>query len=452
MRIRKNKNSDESLTSLLSAIDRYAVAPNQEFLKQLRERSAREFAAGAPDVSKNTPKSIHITALRSIIMKSPLTKLATAAIVIIACLISLSVWRTTGSGIALADVPARIEKAKTYRYHCSDKIYILDPNKPYSSETRSIRLVSQEYGVKTKYERTDPNGGESTFKEIWLLPDKKTMINILHEQKKYFRIELGDDGAGIWEWMSDPSALTRQILNRKYESLGRSIVDGVEVEGFRTTDPNYWHPSIHEIDAKIWVDVKTSLPVRYDVTGVHFDNVRQQIVYHNFQWNVPVDASEFKPVIPDGYTSTVTKSPAHFTEETAIEGLKLCVELFGSYPESLWGPPIGREGLRLAFERSETPAALQLKEKLKGLTEEGINNKLEDFLVPIYRLYRFYVLLYQNRKESAYYGKNVTPKDAGKVLLRWKVSDNEYRVIFGDLHAETVTPEKLAELEKAVSK
>jgi len=36
--------------------------------------------------------------------------------------------------------------------------------------------------------------------------------------------------------------------------------------------------------------------------------------------------------------------------------------------------------------------------------------------------------------------------------MRWKITDNEYRVIFGDLHAETVTPEKLAELEAALLK
>jgi len=39
-----------------------------------------------------------------------------------------------------------------------------------------------------------------------------------------------------------------------------------------------------------------------------------------------------------------------------------------------------------------------------------------------------------------------------KVLLRWKVSDKEYRVTFGDLRAETMSPEKLAELEKALPK
>ncbi|HUV66124.1 MAG TPA: hypothetical protein VMW24_19685, partial [Sedimentisphaerales bacterium] len=56
--------------------------------------------------------------------------------------------------------------------------------------------------------------------------------------------------------------------------------------------------------------------------------------------------------------------------------------------------------------------------------------------------------LVQQKKDPAYYGKTVTPKDADKVLMRWKVSDSEYRVIFGDLHAETVTADALAELEK----
>jgi hypothetical protein len=36
--------------------------------------------------------------------------------------------------------------------------------------------------------------------------------------------------------------------------------------------------------------------------------------------------------------------------------------------------------------------------------------------------------------------------------MRWKTSDNEYRVIFGDLRAETDTAEKLAELEAGLLK
>ena len=44
----------------------------------------------------------------------------------------------------------------------------------------------------------------------------------------------------------------------------------------------------------------------------------------------------------------------------------------------------------------------------------------------------------------------MTLQDTDKVLMPWRVSQTEYRVIFGDLHAETVSPEKLAELEAAV--
>ena len=49
--------------------------------------------------------------------------------------------------------------------------------------------------------------------------------------------------------------------------------------------------------------------------------------------------------------------------------------------------------------------------------------------------------------DAAYYGKTVGPKDKDKVLLRWKLDDGRSEVIFGDLHAETVTGERLLALE-----
>jgi hypothetical protein len=88
-----------------------------------------------------------------------------------------------------------------------------------------------------------------------------------------------------------------------------------------------------------------------------------------------------------------------------------------------------------------------LKEETKGLTEDEIENKLADFLMPIRGAARFYADLGIAKNDRAYYGKVVTPKDSDKVLMRWNVSDSEYRVIYGDLHTETVTLEKLAELE-----
>jgi hypothetical protein len=50
-------------------------------------------------------------------------------------------------------------------------------------------------------------------------------------------------------------------------------------------------------------------------------------------------------------------------------------------------------------------------------------------------------------RDIAYYGSTVTADDSEAVLMRWKLSNGQYRVIFGDLTVETVTAERLAELE-----
>ena len=403
------------------------------------------------------------------IMKSPITKLVAAAVIIIACLIGLSVWRTTGSGIALADVLARVEQVKAYRFKSteqlwSEKVTGEDPNKPYSSETRGTFLISHEYGwkMKMKMEHLDPNGGESTFDEYWILPQKNTTIWISHKEKKYRRKQQDDGWNERLQKVNidtlDPRTFLSRILKTKYESLGRSTMDGIEVEGFQITDPNLWGDK-KQPDWKIWVDMKARLPVRYDQliseeVNQGGDKMRNRVVEYDFQWDVPVAAAEFEPPpIPEGYASWVVKFPPHITEENAIQGLKLLVELLGKYPEKFYHivprninddtPTV----LQLA-EKSETPAAMRLKEEIKGLTDDEINNKLVDFLMPIRGLGRFYRWLQFDKKDPAYYGKTVTPKDVDKVLMRWKVSDNEYRIIFGDLHAETVTADALAEFEK----
>jgi hypothetical protein len=443
----------KSLRDIQKIVARFNVKPGPEMRSKVLDE--------ALEIQRNqNQQSISDTKLNiwRIIMKNPITKFAAAAIVAIACLIGVFFWRSTGSSIALADVLARIEQVKAFRCQWSTKVTGEDPNKTYY-EQRATSLKSQEHGTKSQVEQLDPNSGESAFKEWYWLPDKNTMILITPKEKKYWRIEAGDEFAkGLWK-DSDPRTMTKRILECKYESMGRAIMDGIEVEGFQTTDPN-WLGNMKdkvEVDVKIWVDVKTRLAVRYDFTYAYFDQMGDKIikrvhfVMHDFQWDVPVDAAEFKPVIPDDYGSFVVKYPAHSTKETALQGLKLLAELFGKYPEKI--TDVDATVLRLA-EKSETPAALRLKEEIKGLTDEEImgSSKLADFWMPIRGLAMFWYVLEDNKKDPAYYGKVVTPKDADKILMRWKVSDKEYRVVYGDLHAETVTPAKLAELEAALPK
>jgi len=60
----------------------------------------------------------------------------------------------------------------------------------------------------------------------------------------------------------------------------------------------------------------------------------------------------------------------------------------------------------------------------------------------------FHIMLVTDKKEPAYYGQSVTPEDIDAVLMQWKVSDDEYRVIFGDLSVGNATAEELGALEQ----
>ncbi len=58
-----------------------------------------------------------------------------------------------------------------------------------------------------------------------------------------------------------------------------------------------------------------------------------------------------------------------------------------------------------------------------------------------------YEYLAQRVKDVVYYGDSVDPQDSNAVLIQWKLSDGEYRVVFGDLREEIVTAEELIRLQ-----
>ena len=81
----------------------------------------------------------------------------------------------------------------------------------------------------------------------------------------------------------------------------------------------------------------------------------------------------------------------------------------------------------------------------KGLVDEKIGKeKTLDIGFAAF----FYDKLVREKKDPAYYGDSATLNDPNSVLVRWKLSKNKYRVIYTSLKAETVTAEKLAELER----
>jgi outer membrane lipoprotein-sorting protein len=59
----------------------------------------------------------------------------------------------------------------------------------------------------------------------------------------------------------------------------------------------------------------------------------------------------------------------------------------------------------------------------------------------------FFDKLAREKKEPVYYGDTVTVNDPDKVLVRWKMSKDRYRVVYGSLKTETVTAERLDQIE-----
>ncbi len=443
------------------------------------------------------------------IMRSPWAKLAVAAVILIACAIGLSLWKATGSGVTLANVLAQVQQATAYMYQMTMTVsgqfagsLNIDQN------VEATVLIAQDGCMKMTMNMTDPNSGRASRQEMYLLPQEKAMILLVPDRKRYVRMDLDETLLRkTRRETNDPGQMLEQILNCDYESMGQSRIDGVDVEGFRMTDPNYMAGIVSEPDVKIWVDVKTQLPVRSEIS-MDMGGMKMRGVVHDFQWNYPVDANTFTVVIPPDYEAmpgSGLKMPAA-NEESAIAGLKVCADLTGKYPAKLDFSTVSdlmkehkedsdvpfrqmmeenrkdMQALKQLIEETEKPPSeddLQdanelikksdellkrfeerqkarqeqtktVKELLKDINEQV--RKSVDRFMPVQGTVMFYMLLAQEQKAPAYHGDVVTPKDGDKVLMRWKMSDNQYRVIFGNLHAETVDAATLAELEKNLPK
>jgi hypothetical protein len=194
--------------------------------------------------------------------------------------------------------------------------------------------------------------------------------------------------------------------------------------------------------------VETSLPVRVDVEAVTSDKyitvwtggkpVEIEAVADGYQYYADIDQSVFEPNIPDDYT-LISEEVDSYDEEKAINGLLTFAQLTdGRYPSKLNMMTIIRE----AWQR--------IPEDMHAESDEGAPNecdKMGPIVIATKSACLFFNRLVKEDKDVAYYGDTVMAGDFNAVLVRWKISDNEYRVVFGDLTTKDVSAEGLAKLE-----
>jgi outer membrane lipoprotein-sorting protein len=406
---------------------------------------------------KSAPQAGEGLRLRRLIMQSRMAKIVAAAAIVLVCIGGLFLWKGTESGVALADVLAKVEQVQAFMYrmtmHMEGPMQGM-PSADMDVDMEGTVLIAEEYGMRMDMYMVDPNGALDLHQQMYMLPRQNMMIMLMPGMKKYMRVEIDETVIEkTRQQNNDPRLMIKQIIACEYEELGKDVIDGIEVEGFRTTDPSYAGSMFGDVAVTLWVDAKTWLPVRVEMDMKMNEEMQMQGTLHDFQWDVPVQASEFDAVIPADYTAGPgdgIKVPA-MNEETAIKGLRLARTLTGEYPKNLnmmdlikIMSQVPKEDEGEAESRFESPDDVSLED-----IEAMAAKQVEKFM-PIQGLGTFYMMLGQEQKDPAYYGDIATPDDPAHVLMRWKVSETEYRVIFADLHAETVTAEALAELEAAL--
>ncbi|MCF7972940.1 MAG: hypothetical protein K9N55_03910 [Phycisphaerae bacterium] len=239
---------------------------------------------------------------------------------------------------------------------------------------------------------------------------------------------------------NDPKAIVRELTCcGQYTKLGRDTINGVEVEGIETDNPRFGATLFEEGKARLWVATDTELPVLIELEGTAAGGTVQiSLTLDSFDWNPGLLAEDFEPVIPPDYT-LMAEVDLSGSVEAVIKGLRgFSVITQGRYPASL-------DLMTTAKEISEAFAELRQSQG-KAPEEPPTQEEMENILT-IQGACLFYGKLVQEDKDVAYYGHEVTPQDAEKVLMRWKISEEQYRVIFADLSTLDVSPDELARLE-----
>ena len=364
------------------------------------------------------------------IMKRRISKLSAAAAVIIIAALIINFQFST-SGVAWGALAEKIENVQSVVFHLTANVKMQDLPQGQIPKTETIAYYSSEYGTRVENYINDKLGFT-----MYLNPKENIFVSVMPDQKKFMRVtdKSPDELKQIAE-KDDPRVMVRNMMSVEYIHLGRDKINGIDVEGIECTGPRVMGGMFEDATARLWVEIGTDYPVRIEIEGiVSGGQMEMSMVIDDFQWNVDLDPAMFVPDIPSDYTSQEMKVEAN--EDTAINGLKLFAELTdGRYPSNL----------ALLTLMKEITEELTKKYGIKFIEKQDeYTSKLKDIL----QAGTFYAQLAGAEKEAVYYGDSVTSENPEAVLLRWKVSDDEYRVIFGDLSVGNVTAEELATLEQ----
>jgi outer membrane lipoprotein-sorting protein len=227
-------------------------------------------------------------------MKSPITKVAAAAVIIIAVTLGLFEFidNGSGSGIVWAEVARKTEASRGVIFR-----------------GREVVLDSQDVGpdytmnyLSSTKSRHDSYEGDQIIKTFYDDYNTKTVVFVDHGHKSYIKRTFEQMKQNdLWK---DPRSLVQRFLSHEHRELGQKTIEGVLCEGIETTDPAFVgiDSPMDRLMARIWVSVKTGYPVRFEAEVVANDSqIEITAIVDQFQWDVELDENIFEPNIPMDY-------------------------------------------------------------------------------------------------------------------------------------------------------
>lgn len=445
-----DKEKERRLSELFSAVEKGKGELDEKVMAEVRERSVREFEACSSDGDAQAVK--RTVFIWRIVMESKMTKVAVAAVIVIVVGVGINYYggSVDVASVAWADVAERIEQMPSHIVRARMVGRCEGEETPFM-ELDLIKYYSAEYGMRE--EMYDAFGNMAN--QIYILAKEKISVTVVPVLKEFKVVALSDEQLRMFGMSMEQ--VIEQLKSDRYTELGRKMVDGVVVEGIEFGDARFLTEAypfvIDSVVARLWVDIETNLPVQMEAEIVSRDKfatiwtggkpLRAEAVVDEFEWDAELDWSTFEPNIPDDYV-LVSDEMDSADEGKAVVGLETFGELTaGAYPSELDMMTVLQEGC---------PVIQGYIDEVGDCTliEDEIE-EMRNMLLSVKATCLLYAELVREGKDVAYYGDSVSVGDEGQVLMRWKVSDDEYRVIFGDLTAENVGEEQLVELEKSTS-
>lgn len=325
--------------------------------------------------------------------------------------------------VVWADVIRRVQEARDHICRTRSWYDLRD-----SVDQESVRYVSSEYGIRQDiYLR-----GELELRE-YLLPGEGILI-VGADGRDWARIWLRPSEIEELIAGADAARMVGDLRAEPFRELGRKRIDGILCEGIEVEDPSFIQAIFEGGYLRLWADVATGWPVRLEGAWRAGGRRVVSFEYTDFRWDAELSKGLFEPDLPFDRAPMFELEVPAVDEANALEGLRRFTDILrGEYPRN----PVIMDALVQYMEfRHRHPVGQRQRW-----------HELEDLNI-LRSTFEFIRGLQTGGRDVVYRGGEVTPLDFDRVLLRWRLSDGSYRVVYGDLRTATVDAARLAELER----